>query len=296
MTVEATETDLRPPLHIRLIQVFAAMWRQPSGKAGLTLLFIHLFVAVFAGLLVSHNFAAQDAAAIFAKPSAEHWLGADNLGRDVLTRTMLGGRPALITTFFGTMLALLLGGFLGILLGFIGGTIDDIAMRVVDAFLAIPWLLLLLLIVAIFGTATFVMVLTLGFLYAVAIIRIIRAATLDVVAQDYITAARTRGERKVTIVIKELLPNVLDVVLVEGAMRWSWMLLTFSALSFLGFGVTPPTPDWGLMIASSRNFMSVSVWPVAAPMIALSTLIIGLNLSADALAKALGVDRARIGG
>ena len=79
-------------------------------------------------------------------------------------------------------------------------------------------------------------------------------------------------------------------------MRWSWMLLTFSALSFLGFGVTPPTPDWGLMIASSRNFMSVSVWPVIAPMIALSTLIVGLNLSADALAKALGVDRARIGG
>ena len=272
------------------------MWRQPSGKAGLTLLAIHLFVAVFAGLLVTHDFAVQDSSAIFAKPSAEHFLGTDNLGRDVFSRTLLGGRPALITTFFGTMLALFLGGFLGILLGFVGGTIDDVAMRIVDAFLAIPWLLLLLLIIAIFGTATIVMILTLGLLYAVAIIRIIRAGTLDVVAQDYITAARTRGERKVTIVLRELLPNVLDVVLVEGAMRWSWMLLTFSALSFLGFGVTPPTPDWGLMIASSRNFMAVSIWPVIAPMIALSTLIVGLNLSADALAKALGVDRARIGG
>nr|WP_309503679.1 ABC transporter permease [uncultured Roseovarius sp.] len=272
------------------------MWRQPSGKAGLTLLSIHLFVAIFAGLLATHDFAVQDASAIFAKPNAEHWLGTDNLGRDVFSRTLLGGRPALITTFFGTMLALFLGGFLGILLGFVGGTIDDVAMRVVDAFLAIPWLLLLLLIIAIFGTATMVMILTLGILYAVAIIRIIRAGTLDVVAQDYITAARTRGEKNVTIVIRELLPNVLDVVLVEGAMRWSWMLLTFSALSFLGFGVTPPTPDWGLMIASSRNFMSVSIWPVIAPIVALSTLIVGLNLSADALAKALGVDRARIGG
>ncbi len=296
MSAEATDIDLRPPLHMRLLKVIESMWRQPSGKAGLTLLSIHLFVAIFAGLLATHDFAVQDASAIFAKPNAEHWLGTDNLGRDVFSRTLLGGRPALITTFFGTMLALFLGGFLGILLGFVGGTIDDVAMRVVDAFLAIPWLLLLLLIIAIFGTATMVMILTLGILYAVAIIRIIRAGTLDVVAQDYITAARTRGEKNVTIVIRELLPNVLDVVLVEGAMRWSWMLLTFSALSFLGFGVTPPTPDWGLMIASSRNFMSVSIWPVIAPIVALSTLIVGLNLSADALAKALGVDRARIGG
>lgn len=296
MSTAATDTDPRPPPFARLLRVLSAMWRQPSGKVGLTLLSAHLFVAVFAGMLVTHDFAVQDASAIFAKPSAEHWLGTDNLGRDVYSRTILGGRPALITTFFGTMLALFLGGFLGILLGFVGGTIDDVAMRIVDAFLAIPWLLLLLLIIAIFGTATIVMILTLGFLYAVAIIRIIRAGTLDVVAQDYITAARTRGERRLTIVVRELLPNVLDVVLVEGAMRWSWMLLTFSALSFLGFGVTPPTPDWGLMIASSRNFMSVSVWPVIAPMIALSTLIVGLNLSADALAKALGVDRARIGG
>ena len=296
MSAEATDTDLRPPLLKRLGHVLASMWRQPSGKAGLTLLSIHMFVAIFAGILVTHDFATQDASAIFTKPSAEHWLGTDNLGRDVFSRALLGGRPALITTFFGTMLALCLGGFFGILLGFIGGMIDDIAMRVVDAFLAIPWLLLLLLIIAIFGTATLVMILTLGILYAVAIVRIIRAATLDVVAQDYVTAARARGERKVTIVARELLPNVLDVVLVEGAMRWSWMLLTFSALSFLGFGVTPPTPDWGLMIASSRNFMSVSIWPVVAPMVALSTLIVGLNLSADALAKTLGVDRLRIGG
>ena len=293
MSIEVTNTDMNSSIFSRLGQVLVGMLKQPSGKVGLTLLLIHLFVAVFAGVLAPHEFAVQDASVIFSKPSAEYWLGTDNLGRDVFSRTMLGGRPALITTFFGTMLALFVGGFLGILLGFIGGTIDDVAMRVVDAFLAIPWLLLLLLIIAIFGTAAIVMILTLGFLYAVAIIRIVRAATLNVVAQDYITAARTRGEKNTTIVLRELLPNVLDVVLVEGAMRWSWMLLTFSALSFLGFGVSPPTPDWGLMIASSRNFLSVSIWPVLAPMLALTTLIVGLNLSADALAKALGIDRAR---
>lgn len=295
MSVEPTNTDPHPSTLRRIILVVGVMWKKPSGKAGLSLLFIHLFVAVFAGMLAPHDFAVQDATVIFSKPGVEYWLGTDNLGRDVLSRTMLGGRPALITTFFGTMLAVFFGGFLGILLGFVGGIIDDIVMRVVDALLAIPWLLLLLIIIATLGTAAIVMILTLGFIYAFAIIRIVRAATLNVVAQDYITAARTRGESNITIVRRELLPNVLDVVLVEGAMRWSWMLLTFSALSFLGFGVSPPTPDWGLMIASSRNFMSVSIWPVLAPMIAISTLIVGLNLSADALAKALGTDRARTG-
>ncbi len=290
----AAAQSLPPTGHAKTAAVLRAMLAQPSGAIGLTLLSIHLFFAVFAGVLAPFDVAVQDANSILAAPSAAHWLGTDNLGRDVLSRALYGGRPALLTTFLATLLALLLGGFFGVFLGFVGGAMDDIVMRVVDAFLAIPWLLLLLLIIAIFGASTPVMVLTLGFLYAVAIIRIIRGATLDVVAQDYITAARARGESALTIVHHELLPNVLDVVLVEGAMRWSWMLLTFSALSFLGFGVSPPTPDWGLMIASSRNFMSVALAPVVAPMILLSTLIIGLNLSADALGKALGIDRSRI--
>ena len=294
--MEAADSRTQAPKtgFAKIAEVLGAIYAQPSGAIGLTLLHVHLFFAIFAGVLAPFDVAVQDAKAILAAPSPEHWLGTDNLGRDVLSRALYGGRPALVTTFFGTLLALLLGGFFGVLLGFVGGTIDDIVMRVVDAFLAIPWLLLLLLVIAIFGASTFVMILTLGFLYAVAIIRIVRGATLDVVAQDYVTAARTRGESALTIVRYELLPNVLDVVLVEGAMRWSWMLLTFSALSFLGFGVAPPTPDWGLMIASSRNYMSVALAPVIAPMILLSTLIIGLNLSADALAKALGIDRSKM--
>jgi peptide/nickel transport system permease protein len=120
-----------------------------------------------------------------------------------------------------------------------------------------------------------------------------RAATHDVVALDFVTAARARGEARSTIVRRELLPNVLDVLLVEGAMRWSWMLLAFSSLSFLGFGVAPPTPDWGLMISDARSFMSFAPWAALAPVAALSSLIIGINLSADALAKALGIDRAQ---
>lgn len=191
-------------------KVLRAMFAQPSGKIGLTLLCVHLFLAIFANVLAPYDVAIQDVKAILSAPSSAHWFGTDNLGRDVLSRAVFGGRPTLITTFFGTLLALFLGGFFGVYFGFRGGKIDDIAMRIVDAFLAIPWLLLLLLIIAIFGSATIVMILTLGFLYAVAIVRIVRGATLDVVAQDYVTAARTRGESAFTIVRYELLPNVLD--------------------------------------------------------------------------------------
>ena len=124
-------------------------------------------------------------------------------------------------------------------------------------------------------------------------IRVARAAAHEVVARDFISAARARGHRPLQIVRREILPNVTDTLLVEGAMRWSWMLLGFSALSFLGFGVSPPKPDWGLMVSDARVYMSLAPWGVLGPVIALSTLIVGINLTADALAKTLGLDHSR---
>ena len=109
----------------------------------------------------------------------------------------------------------------------------------------------------------------------------------------YQACAQARGHRRFAIIRRELLPNVLDALMVEGAMRWSWMLLAFSSLSFLGFGVSPPTPDWGLMVADSRSFMAIAPWAGLYPIVAISSLIIGINLTADALAKTLGVDRAQ---
>jgi peptide/nickel transport system permease protein len=122
-------------------------------------------------------------------------------------------------------------------------------------------------------------------------VRIARATTLDFVARDFIRAAYATGVRPRNIIMRHLLPNVLDILLVEGALRWSWMLLTFSALSFLGFGVVPPTPDWGLMIASSRDVLALAPWATFFPILAISTLIIGVNLLAGALAKAIGLGR-----
>lgn len=271
--------------------VIKAMCDRPSGMIGLIIISIHIVLAIISPWIVPYDYKEMSFVSVLAEPSANHWFGGDNLGRDVFTRTLLGGRQAMFITSIAATVAVFWGSLTGILVGLIGGKVDDIVMRIVDAFLSIPWILFLLLIVAVVGTSPFVLIVTLGFFYGIPVIRIIRAAAQDVIGRDFITAARARGESRLTIVRLELFPNILDVVLVEGAMRWSWMLLAFSSLSFLGFGVTPPTPDWGLMISSARSTLQVAPWTALAPVIALSTLIVGLNLSADALAKALGIDR-----
>lgn len=277
----------------RFTNVVADIASRPSGLIGLSLVVLHVFFAVFGPLFVPYDYKAIDSQLMLTAPSAEHWFGTDHLGRDILTRTLLGGREALIVTGIATPIAVLWGGFIGILFGLVGGKLDEIVMRVVDAFLALPWILQMLVVIVTFGTGIGVLIPTLAFFYGIPVIRIARAATHDVVARDFVSAARARGHSRFSIIWRELLPNVLDVLMVEGAMRWSWMLLAFSSLSFLGFGVSPPTPDWGLMISDSRGFMSFAPWSVLAPIIALSSLIIGINMMADALAKALGIDRAQ---
>ncbi|MBA4503288.1 ABC transporter permease [Marinobacterium marinum] len=274
-------------------QVWSNLRRSPSGMIGLSVLIFHLLLALLAPWLAPHDWTLQNGYQILQAPSEAFWFGTDHMGRDLLSRTMMGGREAITVTMLGTLLAVSWGGLVGMTLGFVGGRTDAWLMRVIDALLAIPWLLFLLLVIALVGQQTWTLVLTLGFFFGIAVVRVVRGATLEYVPRDFVLAARTRGESRLTIVVRELLPNVLDALLVEAAMRWAWMLLAFSSLSFLGFGVVPPTPDWGLMIADSRGMISIAPWAVIFPALALSTLIISINLTADALAKAIGLDRAK---
>ena len=278
---------------VRSGQALRAMASRPSGAIGLAIVLIHLFIAVSSPWLVPFDYKAISSLLILSPPDAVHWWGTDHLGRDVFTRTLLGGREAILVTLIATPLAVVWGGFVGIYLGLVGGKLDDVLMRLVDAFLALPWILKMLLMIATFGTGLGVLIPTLAFFYGIPVIRIARAAAHNVVARDFVVAARARGHGRLATIRRELLPNVLDALLVEGAMRWSWMLLAFSSLSFLGFGVSPPTPDWGLMVADSRTFLAIAPWSGLFPIAALSSLIIGINLTADALAKTLGVDRAQ---
>ncbi len=275
----------------KVFEVIKTMASKPSGLIGLSILLFHVILAITSPLYVPYDYKAIDPSLMLQAPSSEYWFGTDSLGRDVFTRTILGGRTALTVTFFGSLIALLWGGALGIFCGLVGGKIDDVVMRIIDAFLSIPWILAMLLIVSLLGTTTLVLIPALGFFYGKGIVRVARAATHDVIAKDFIVSARARGHSNVSIIWNEILPNVRDAIMVEGAMRWSWMLLGFSSLSFLGFGVSPPTPDWGLMISNARGLMSFAYWAVLAPIFGLSSLIIGINLTADAFAKALGIDR-----
>jgi len=277
----------------RIVTVLRDVISRPSGAVGLSLVVVHLVIAAICPWLTPFNVTSMDSNIILQTPTQAHWMGTDHLGRDIFSRVLMGGREALIVTGIATPIAMIWGGFVGILFGLVGGRLDEAMMRVVDAFLALPWILKLLVLVMTFGTTNAVLIPTLAFFYGIPVIRVARAATQDVVARDFISAARARGHGRMTIIRVELLPNVLDTLMVEGAMRWSWMLLAFSSLSFLGFGVSPPTPDWGLMIADGRIYMSLALWGVLGPVIALSSLIIGINLTADALAKSLGIDRAR---
>ncbi len=275
----------------KILEVLGTMASRPSGLIGLVILIFHVSLALLSPYLAPYDYKAIDPTLMLQEPSSEFWFGTDSLGRDVFSRTILGGRIALTVTFFGSLIALFWGGLLGIFCGLVGGKIDDVVMRIVDAFLSIPWILAMLLIVSLLGTSIEVLIPALGFFYGKGIVRVARAATHDVIAKDFIISARARGHSNMSIIWNEILPNVRDAILVEGAMRWSWMLLGFSSLSFLGFGVSPPTPDWGLMISNARGLMSFAYWAVIAPIVGLSTLIIGINLTADAFAKALGIDR-----
>jgi len=291
MEINKVKVNKKKSIFKKISEVLLTMASKPSGFIGISILVFHILLAFLSPFLAPYDFKAIDPSLMLQAPSSEYWFGTDSLGRDVFTRTIMGGRTALTITFFGSLIALLWGGLLGIFCGLVGGKIDDVVMRVVDAFLSIPWILAMLLIVSLLGTSTQVLIPALGFFYGKGIVRVARAATHDVIAKDFIVSARARGHSNLSIIWNEIIPNVRDAILVEGAMRWSWMLLGFSSLSFLGFGVSPPTPDWGLMISNARGLMSFAYWAVIAPIVGLSSLIIGINLTADAFAKALGIDR-----
>ncbi len=269
------------------------LWATGSGRLGILLLVGHLLIAATAPLLVAQDPAQQSAAYRLMPPSPDHWFGTDALGRDVFSRTLHGGRAVLSVTLVAAGLAVAAGSGAGMALGFLGGWPDDAALRLVDALLALPWTLVLLLAVALAGNDLRALVVVLAIFYALPVIRVVRGATLSLVARDHVRAASLRGHGAPSILRHEILPNALDTILVEGAMQWSWMILGFSSLAFLGFGITPPTPDWGMMIGDNRTTFAIAPWATLFPLTALSLLVISINLFADALARALGSDRAR---
>jgi peptide/nickel transport system permease protein len=272
-------------------RVVRSILKSRTASFGFALVILNILLALFAPVLTSYDPIATDAMSALQESSGAHLLGTDALGRDTLTRTLFGGQYALAMSFTATALTVLLGSVIAGIAAYRGGIVDDIITRVLDSVLAVPAILSMLVVVTIFGTGPWVIILAVIVVYTGGVTRIVRAAAMDVMPKDFITAAKARGEGMFSILFREVFPNVLDIMLVEFAMRASWVVLLISSLSFLGFGASPPTPDWGLMVAENRNLMAVVPWATLSPIVALAGLIVGLNLAADGLAKSFGIDR-----
>lgn len=224
----------------------------------------------------------------FDPPSSDFWLGTDGLGRDIYSRLLFGGRTVLWTAAAASGLSVAIGGFLGTWLGYRGGRLDEIAMRILEIAMSIPPVIFALLILGLVGSSSGLVVVTVGLLFVPNVARVTRAATLAVVEEDFIAAARARGESSIAIVARELLPNVAPTVGVEFAVRTGFAILFIAGLGFLGFGAAPPDPDWGLMINEGRSTMQDAPWLVAAPAIGIALLVTAINLLTDALIALMG--------
>jgi peptide/nickel transport system permease protein len=266
--------------------------RKPAAILGLTLVAIHLALALFAPWIAPYD--PTDLVGGRAEaPGAEFWLGTDVLGRDYLSRLIHGGRMALLVTFTGVVVAVVVGSLCGVAAAYYGGAFDDVMMRICDIKLALPGILFVSLFITGFGESLAVLVTLVGLVYFPGVIRIVRAQALTQVNLGYVKAARLRGETGASVIGREILPNTLDVVYVEFAIRMSHAVLLLSTMSYLGLGLSPPTPDWGLMVSEGVGQISFAPWLVLFPAVFISTLVVGLNFAAEALANALGMDAAR---
>jgi len=265
---------------------------RPVALFGIGIVVLHLVIALAAPWIAPYDPMSLNGGRA-EPPSAEFWLGTDVLGRDYLSRLLWGGRTALLAAFTGVVVAVSVGSILGVTAAYLGGLFDDVMMRIVDLKLALPGILFVALFAVGFGESLPVLIVLIGMVYFPGVIRIVRAQALTQVQLGYVKAAQLRGEGTVSIILRELLPNTLDVVYVEFAIRMSHAILLLSSLSFLGMGISPPTPDWGLMVAEGVSQLAFAPWLVLAPAVFISTLVVGLNFGAEALARALGLDATR---
>ncbi|HEV7249784.1 MAG TPA: ABC transporter permease [Shinella sp.] len=286
-------TITSPPAK-RLARFDAARWRATPGpfKVGAVILLAHALFALIGVFWTPYGFAEMGAGLPLSGASWQHPMGLDQIGRDVFSRFMHGAHIVLLLAFAGTILGMVAGTTLGLLSGYIGGWFDEITQRIVEAMISIPFLALALVMIIAAGPALagepVLIVFVVGLVYAPRIARIARAAAMEIATREYVAVAELRGEGTWSIVWREILPNAANVLLVEFSLRLSYAPILIGALGFLGFGIRPPTPEWGLMISENRNLLIASPVTVFGPGLGLASLVIGFNLFTDGLSRMLG--------
>jgi peptide/nickel transport system permease protein len=254
---------------------------------GATIVVLLIGVALLAPLIAPYPFDGMSILNRLKPPSAQHWFGTDEYGRDVLSRALYGARLSLIIGFGATLISLLIGVPLGLIAGYKRGRIDEWLMRGTDVLMSFPPIMLGLLVLAATTPSLWKAAIAVGIVYVPVLVRITRSVTLDLVNEEFIQAAHARGEDMFYILMSEILPNAWPPIIVEASLRITFAILLGAALSFVGMGAQPPSSDWGLMIAEARPFIDRAPWIALAPGVAMCITVIGINLLGDGLREAL---------
>ena len=259
-----------------------ALVRSATFDVGVLILLFWVACALFGHWLAPQDPYASDPLNSLTAPSAEHWFGTDQLGRDVFARVIVGSRDILTIAPLATLLGTATGTALGLVVGYFDGWVDNVVGRAIDAILALPLVIVALLALAAVGASNFTVILVIGITFAPITARTVRAAVFAERHLDYVAAAQLRGERAPYIMFAEILPNVLPPIIVEATVRLGYAIFAVATLSFLGFGIQPPSADWGLALSESYTLMAGGAWwTVVFAAAAIASLVVGVNLIAD---------------
>jgi peptide/nickel transport system permease protein len=271
----------------RMRELLAALLRSKTVVVGAAILGFWIFDALFWPFIVPYDPESLHPEATLQPPSLVHWFGTDDLGRDVFSRTLAGATSTLTVAPAATALGVVGGILIGLITGYRRGILDDIVMRVVDAFLAFPVVIIAILVMSIIGPSLFNVILVIGLVFAPVVARTVRAAVLVEREREYVAAARLLGNSNFYIMFVEILPNITGPIAVELTIRLGYAIFTSATLSFLALGIQQPSPDWGLTINLGRVYLQIAPWQVLFPAAALATLIVAVNLVADGLRQVL---------
>ena len=252
-----------------------------TAIVGLVIVLLWAAIAIFAPLVTRYDPLAQDYKHLDQAPTAQHILGTDDLGRDVWSRVAFGARTILTLGPVSVLAAFVLGAALGLIAGYYGGWLDEAVMRVLDALMAFPTILLYMIIISAVGASALNVVIAMAVGGAPGIARLVRALTMDIRTREYVAAAKLRGDSDLQIMLREILPNCRGPLLVDFLLRMGYAAFYIGTLGFLGLGLPPPTPDWGSMVQEGHTHMTTNIWPVLSATLAIVSLVVGLNLFAD---------------
>jgi peptide/nickel transport system permease protein len=270
-----------------MIDLFFQLMRKPQGLIGVLLLTLVVAACLFGPVLAPYAPEKIDFLGRFRAPGWQNWLGADQFGRDILSRLMVGARSTVPMALIATLVGSAAGVMIGVGSAYFGGRTDEAIMRTNDAVMAIPGLLLALLLVSTLGNGAGNAVIAIAMAFAPGMARVTRSVALNVRNQDYVKAAVARGEGTLWIIFREMLPNVMAPIVIESTIRVSFAIMLFATLSFLGLGAQPPASEWGLMVADARQYMHQAPWGLIAPSAAIALTAIAFNLVGDGLRDAL---------